>query len=78
MGAPLSTPPACGWYKVRLNHLNVLFSSIEAFSLEKFTLLKRLSVALAMLAFAMKAPLTVVPLLLTIAGAAEGKAAKAE
>ena len=39
-------------------------------------MVKRLSVTLAMEAFAMKAPLTAVPLVLTMAGRAAGTAAK--
>ena len=61
-----------------MSHLNVLFSSRLALSVLKLMLVKSWSLALAMEALAMGTPSTVVPLVLTIAGVAEGTAAKAE
>ena len=56
----------------------MLFSSRLALSVLKFMLVKRLSVALAIEALAIWVPLTVVPLVLTMAGVAEGTAAMPE
>ena len=56
----------------------MLFSSRLALSVLKLMLVKSWSLALAMEALAMGTPSTVVPLVLTIAGVAEGTAAKAE
>ena len=63
---------------VLLNHLNVEFSSRLALSVLKLMLVKRLSVALAMLAFAIGVSFMVVPLVLTMTGVDKGTAAKAE
>ncbi|MBI2550031.1 hypothetical protein HYV83_02520 [Candidatus Woesearchaeota archaeon] len=63
---------------MRLNHLNVEFSSKVPFSLVKLEEPHNWSEALAIEALAIWTLLIVVPLVLTIEGVDEGTAAKAE